>query len=860
MKRNPRLGYNFAVTALILGVTSFSSPARAQDKVQVPRDPYAALVKLEVNPAVADGHPVLVLDGKGKPFAGVSVVVVDTKAVGRTRRRAISTAASLKYPRDAEAGQLALLALHGKRYVTDENGETRFAKIYRGMVVAIRGKTVAATNVFLRTGREPRQIRITLKPKPGIDVIVVSDRGRPVFGVPVRLIWRGEYGSSSGGSNKKTGTGGHVRLDPLQQRRGGTMIPYIEAAVPTKKRIAVKLDPETFVNDPDNPIRLTLPPFGMVRVYVVDDKKRPLMGVESVTLKPRTFDDRHDSFTISVKKGDYVTFSIVEVGLKFEAYCRFKGMSRPQRVRSDGPRHPMDMRVVTLSGVTAPASVTFRILDQKGQPVANETIGVIFSMPNNFRGHSQKTDKDGLCTLSIVEQFVGDEDGHLTITRRARGRKLVYRGAARVSLEKSSKKPNLGDLQLVDEKLLVAGQVVDKDGKPVKGVNVSVPHGYRLQDRASSSSSGSSTSGESKFFSHRMATDKDGRFEFREFDADPVNVALSLDNWYSNTLGYYIISGKDAEPGEKNHKLVVGRTSKLAGSFKGVPKNASYSGQIEIQDKDGVRVNNLWVQSRNGGVFELRRCPPGEYTFAFKLPNARTPFLTVNNIKVKEGKTCKDPRLQGIDLSKYCRMIKITVLKADKTPVRGTTVWQMRPKGGASGRSTNAHGVVNLCVPLEGVNLSIVASTGLFQVQNFENQKEDLTVTLKPGWQAKFKIKKMPKLPDNLQFQATMSAIGADRTAWGMRLGMSRRRPYVDESGEFDLAVARSGKYRVTLHPKVAEDSNRFRNLGGNSLTFEVEVKKDAKGIQAFNLELDEGMLEVVNEYIELAKEKEKDR
>ena len=858
MKRNSRPGSASVLTALILGTISFPSLALAQDKVQVPRDPYAAVAKLELNAAVADGHPVLVLDGKGKPLAGASIVVVDTRAVGRTRRRAISTAASLKYPGDAEAGQLALVALHGKRYVTDENGETKFARVSRGIVVAIRGKTVAATNVFLRSGREPRQIRMTLKPKPGIDVIVVNDRGRPVSGVPMRLIWRSGYGSSSWGGDKKTGAGGHVRLDPLDDHRGGNMIPYVEAYIPTKKRLSVKLDPKTFVNDPENPIRFKLPPFGMVRVYVVDDKKRPVMGVESVTLQTRSIDDRRDSFTITVKKGDYVTFPIVEVGLKFEAYCNFKGMSRPQRVRSDGPRHPMDMRVVTLSGVTAPTTVTFRLVDQNGQPVANETIGVIFAIPKHYRARAEQTGKNGVCTLTVLENYVGNEDGYLTITRRAKGRKLVYRGAARVSLEKIAKKPNLGDLKLVDEKLLVAGQVVDKNGKPVKGLSLSVPSGYHVLGRGSSS-----RSGDSKFHTHRMATDKDGRFEFREFDADPVNVALSLDR-FSSTEGYYIISGKDADPGEKNHKVVVGMTSKLSGSFKGVPENSRYPGQIEVQDKDGARVNDLWVQSKNGGVFELRRCPPGEYNLAFKVPNEQTPFLTVKNIKVEEGKACKDPRLQGIDLSKYCRMIKITVLQQDKTPAPRTTVWQIkRLKGGrartASGRSTNVRGVLDLCVPLEGTNLSIIARNGLFQVQTFENQKEDLTVTLKPGWRGKFKVKKLPKLPDNLRLTVSATVWGADRTGWGMYPGMSRSSVYVNESGEFEMAFAWSGKYRVTLHPQLAENSNRSRNLQAN-LTFDVEVKKDAKGVQAFDLEFDEGMLEVLNEHIEMAKEKEKDK
>jgi hypothetical protein len=861
MNSIPRPGSLLGIAVHFLAAVTLHGSAIGQAStapVRIPKDPYRAIVERNENAPVEDGHPVVVVDAAGKPVRGASVVVVDTKAIGRTRRRAVARAAVKRFPGDAETSQLALFALHGKRYVTDESGETRFARISRGTVVAIRGRTIAVASIFLRSGRDPRVIRLVLRPRPGVDVVVLDHRGRPVQGVEVRLVWRSEHGASWG-RDGTSGAGGRVRLPPLTESRASGMVPHIEARIASTRRVAVKLDPKTFVNDPEKPVQLKLPPLGMVRVYILDDEKRPVKkGVEAVFLQSTSASGDREVFTAPELKGDSATFPAVEVGMKFEVWCQFEGSRRPQRVRSDGPRHPMDMRVVTLAGITAQRTIRFRVLDQKGEAVASEEIGVILAVPDHFRVSTQKTAPDGRCKIVLPDPFVDCKDGYLTITRRGGGRRLVYRGAARISLEKLQNIETPLELRLVDEKLLVSGRVVDASGKPVRGVHVSTPNHYRAQNRGSSS-----MSGDAKFHRHSMETGKDGRFEFRELDADPAGVTIALDRWFRHRKGFYIISGKDAEPGAEDHEVVVGFTSKLIGSLQGVPKDLSFPGQIDVRDKDGGRLEGLWVNLDRGGGFTMNQCPPGEYQVAIKLRGVQEPFLTVKNVKVEAGKPCRDPRLQGIDLAKYGRFIKITLLRPDKTPAPAATVWSVRMKAGkfrgGSGKTTNANGVIRLCVPLEGANLSIIPRDGLFRPQSFANQKEDLTVTLRPGWRTKIAFKNMPKLPDSLRYGVRLQVPRRPGDGWETAFSSNRQSSLLVENGHIELWSGVPGMHRLTIYPQFGV-RGRGSNRRANSLRFDVEVKEDGKGVQVFDLELDESSLEMIQEHIDAAKENEKSK
>jgi hypothetical protein len=276
MNSIPRPGSFLAIAVQFLGAVTLHASAIGQAStvpVRIPEDPYRAVVERKENAPVENGHPVVVVDAAGKPIRGASVLVVDTKAVGRTRRCAVARAAAKRFPGDTEASQLALFALHGTRYVTDANGETRFARISRGAVVAIRGWTIAVASIFLRSGRDPRVIRLALRPKPGVDVVV-------------------------------------------------------------------KLDPKTFVNDPEKPVQLKLPPLGMVRVYIVDDEKRPVKkGVEAVFLQSTSASADREVYTASELKGDPATFSAVEVGMKFKNMPKLPDSLR-YRVSLQAKRRP----------------------------------------------------------------------------------------------------------------------------------------------------------------------------------------------------------------------------------------------------------------------------------------------------------------------------------------------------------------------------------------------------------------------------------------------------------------------------------------------------------------------------------------
>ena len=240
----------------------------------------------------------------------------------------------------------------------------------------------------------------------------------------------------------------------------------------------------------------------------------------------------------------------------------------------------------------------------------------------------------------------------------------------------------------------------------------------------------------------------------------------------------------------------------------------------------------------------------------------------VRGIKVEKGKDCADPRLQNIDVSKHCLMVTIKVLRPDKRPLANCTVWQVRTEKGsmrsASGHGTDQNGEAHLAVPLEGGKVVLDPRNGRFCIEHFDNLKEDKTVVMRPGLTAVFKLKNLPKLPDNLRLWMSISRQGGG-TGWWSNLGSSRTREFLDEDGSLVLYATEPGTYRVQLSPTFSSSgSDRAQRLvqrgRRNGLQFDVEFAKKPAEQKPMEIELDEGELELIKELIEEAAEHAKEQ
>ena len=146
-------------------------------------------------------------------------------------------------------------------------------------------------------------------------------------------------------------------------------------------------------------------------------------------------------------------------------------------------------------------------MDEK--PVESEQIGLIFTGGTRLRAETVHIGKGGQLHVSIPTYFTKLEEAHLVLVRRGKSA-TEHLGAVRLSIPRSLKQKDLGNLKLTAEPILVAGRIVDTAGKPVQGAVVSVKPHYMT------GSFSIEVFEAWKFLYHRVVTGADGQFEFRE--------------------------------------------------------------------------------------------------------------------------------------------------------------------------------------------------------------------------------------------------------------------------------------------------------------------------------------------------------
>ncbi|MEE2886585.1 MAG: hypothetical protein VX951_04055 [Planctomycetota bacterium] len=838
------------IVVLSLGL-ALAVEVSAQTEAALPEHPYRVAVELPLNKPVADGVPVEVVTEDGKPVSGVSVLVVDNKQVERKIRMAIGSASRSRHGSDMEMSYLYLLCLHGKRFETDAKGRAMVTPARRGLLVVIDGRQTKFGTFAVREGAEPRPVRLVFSPPPGIDALVVDHRGKPVAGVPVALVRHWGHGHRTKVVSAQTARDGRVRLDTTRMGFFGSntemtyaVEPWIPVAVPP----SVKIEPKAHINDPNHPIKLVLPQYGQVRVYVTDENDRPVHGVDQLYLRIPQLDATTTDYVTEDITEDYGTFRFVEVGAEVTVTCKFRGMKRPERVVAAGPRHFRELRVLTLKGVSVPFSASLIVHDAQGQPVRNEDLGVLFSGRRNFQGRIQRTDREGRLQVLVPQDFESETDGFLTVVRRGPGRRLVYKGALRVPLSRVMDKPALGPIKLQEEPLLVQGVVVDETGQPIQGVRISTQRHYTVEQYGSSS-----TSGRSVFFRHQVTTAEDGKFLLRELGQERGAVKLL---GFGSSKQVYVVSGETAEVGAKNHKLVLGAASTIRGSMIGIPDKVSFPGSIRIRDKDGKNPKYVWASNEYKGKFTVRSCPPGTYKIEFNLPLGRVPFLVVDNVQVVGGKDCEDPRLQNIDIRKYGKLIAVEMVDEKGKPVgRGRITMTRKQKNGRSsyGTGVDGKGRLNLMVPKEGVEAYAYVSDGRYQVVEIAKLDSDRKIVMKPGFPVKLKVGNLPKLPGNVRIQVharpqkPMPSMGYDTR-------------YLSPGGELSFFVPMVGVYDLTLTLNLRNSNPGIRVnqlLRPPVLRYEFSIKAGkSANPKLVAVEIEEEDLEMIQEYVEEVKRK----
>jgi hypothetical protein len=157
----------------------------------------------------------------------------------------------------------------------------------------------------------------------------------------------------------------------------------------------------------------------------------------------------------------------------------------------------------------------------------------------------------------------------------------------------------------------------------------------------------------SKFLEHKLVTGADGRFEFRELGEDRARVDLKIERGFTQAIdGYATLRGGSVAAGTNNHTVVVVRTTFISGSIAGVAAGTRAVYGIEVLDQAGQWLRGISVLWEKGGAFTIRNCPPGKYDVGFSPRPGLAAIRKVEGVVVDAGKSCADPRLRGVDLSR----------------------------------------------------------------------------------------------------------------------------------------------------------------------------------------------------------------
>ena len=569
---------------------------------------------------------------------------------------------------------------------------------------------------------------------PGLEIVVRTRDGKPVGNAPVGLgVAPGSL--TLGPKPLRTDRDGRVRVE-VDRKFGMQVFVGVVGSFTTPCEQKVDLrQPHT------EPIVLTVPPCGQVRfiLYGPDEKPASGLGVASLRLVDGRVAGRaaavRESMTMTTPPTEHATdnlmFDCVEIGHDVAVTVEVAGMAKPLVFHGKGPTRQGELVVVDGRLSVGPPILSFRIVDQQGQPVVKERVGLGVRSENQWRTSDAVTDADGRIVLPLASV----EEKDLWVLRRRASASTEYCGAVHKVLGSVTPgQQELGDLRLVDEPVVARGRLVDGDQQPIAGVwlkaQASFQHG----------SGGGSYAGGFWFFEHRVRTAADGTFEVREVDPLPVSWLLQVED------GKWIAAGGlELQSGQPDvQDLRLWRSSTIAAQFAG-----SELAEIMVDARLVHRETGLEVLSRfANGVLQPVTSAAGSYDLQI---GPKELGFRIEGIQAPADGKASDERLRAIALPEGLLIVRATVVDEAGQPVPAATVWcdLLQPGVGSSshGMLTGEDGRVTFLAKRKDCGIAIRG--GGFATQRIAEVTPELRICVTRIAPVQVRVQGLPELlPD----------------------------------------------------------------------------------------------------------------
>jgi len=652
----------------------------------------------ELPGSAAPGLRVRVVDLAGTPQVGVPVALL-AEVEGAPAAVPVVRATS---------GQDGIAALEFGSRLKTRSGETSLS-----VAIDLPLDPQVASAVSLAAGLptlsdEPLELVLPPEGRAWIEplrVRVVDTRGLPCSGVSV--VFESLARTSAQGSRLDDGVSGAdglVELERTRQLESLGMLRLLQVPVEYRLRVDGPFDPEPQLDlelEPSQEIpELVLPAHGSVVARLRRADGTPVLtggGVSLTWFRPG--EEQRLGWQRREVGGDGLRFESVGLGLELSVSGWLSdGSVDPVTQRRPGPRTAGEVLEFELVlGPPLPLLVG-RLLDPGGEPAR----GRRFGLSRHERNPAPRSPAAGPLRVDASPHET-DSEGRFEIpwppALETAGSFLRFeeqapvRGAApdwfpryvEVDCPEFSAdglRLEVGDLELGELPLLVAGRVLDPSGE---GVNqawlwVRYPGGdpeqadvpwYNLN----------------LLYRGPVATDAEGRFEIRGAGTYPaLQVSATRRDLGSSEQ-------RRVPPGTADLTLVlqpdedlVQTRGSLAGGLLIDPEVPLPELEFSLSSSQGDQ-DTLAV----GGGFRFRNLHPGTSRFRVRTRQTNWTVATVEDIPIRAGGETRDPRLQPLDLRGRLRLLQLRLERSDGRPL-GEELVKLRADGQGGQLKTDDQG------------------------------------------------------------------------------------------------------------------------------------------------------------------------
>ncbi|MCU0864540.1 MAG: hypothetical protein MUC36_12145 [Planctomycetes bacterium] len=621
------------------------TPMLAQ--VVPPADPLGTLAALPVAPAVSNGQRIVVQEADGSPAAAAIVVFATEDAAEAADRAAAAAGWFLGDEPRMQAHRLA----GGSRYRLDERGAVRVPAL-SGRVLAMHdGRFATARVPHDASGTAPRLL-LKLAPVREFEAQVVDAEGAPAAQVLLAAAY------SPGGAvtlANRTDAAGRARFRMFSELPKTAVV---QLQVPTRQPVAVALPREA-----PAVVRLQLPVVVPLTVRIGGGL---LPGSEVKWFYQQTGGRQ---FAARPAIGTEAVFPYLEPGVEGNLQVWIDGQL------SVVPLPPIAASPAPFEWQPAPkpGRVVLRLLDPKGAPLLRaqlecrwewKTGGAIHRAVSNAAGWVEVQPPTNVKNKAQLQLLAPAADG-------------LPPSACRIDYRRHGDQTvQLGDVQLAEQPVAIAGVFVDAAGQPVPHVRFRAEH----------------TS---------FTTAADGSFEMRLPEPVPAELRLHLatQHWYFHDP----VARSRSFPAGARQRVVLEPAGRVRFAAAGIPRGAWSDFEFRLEPAGGGG-EPLTVDLQ---LYDQEWLLPGGHWNLVVL-HTEQEVHRIADLRIAPGIENHDPRCMEFDWRAFAALVTIRVEDQAGRPSDTAMVRHQfgdRPEI-VNSRGTNrglSHGVV----PKDGGTISV---------------------------------------------------------------------------------------------------------------------------------------------------------